>query len=132
MSQENVELFHRGVIAVNRGDIEYMVRHSTEDVVFIPARSAVEGPFVGHEGLRRFFADNAANFETFRASYDDVRDLGDDRVLAIGTIHIRGRGGGVETDIPDAGVMTFRDGKMSRWEDFRERHLALKAVGLEE
>ena len=117
---------------MNRGDVEHWVRGSTQDVVIIAARSEVEGPFVGHDGVRKFFADNATNFEVFQARYDDVRDLGEDRLLAIGTIHIRGRGAGVETDIPAAGIATYRDGKLSRWEDFRERHLALKAVGLEE
>ncbi|HMD57854.1 MAG TPA: nuclear transport factor 2 family protein [Solirubrobacteraceae bacterium] len=131
MSQENVELFRRAT-AINRCDVEYAVRHSTEDVVIIAARSAVEGPFVGHEGVRKFFADNATNFDVFQVRYDDVRDLGEDRVLAMGTIHIRGRGGGVETDIPVAGIATYRDRKLSRWDDFRERRLALKAVGLAE
>src|SRR5438045_1513059 len=132
MSEENVELFHRVNAALNRGDVEWGVRHSTEDVVIVAARSAVEGPFVGHEGVRKFFADNAINFEVFQGRYDDVRDLGEDRVLAIGTIHIRGRGAGVETDVPVAGIATYREGKLSRWEDFRERRLALKAVGLAE
>jgi ketosteroid isomerase-like protein len=132
VSQENVELFHRGTAALNRGDVEYAIRHSTEDVVFIAARSAIERPFVGHEGLRRFAADNAENFEIFEASYDDVRDLGDDRVLAIGSIHIRGRGGGVDTHIPVAGIATYREAKLSKWEDFRDRETALKAAGLKE
>ena len=132
MSQENVELFHRMNAALNRGDVEYVVRNSTEDVVTIAARSAVEGPFVGHEGVRKFFADNAANFEAFQVRYDDVRDLDEDRVLAVGTIHIRGRGAGVETDVPSARIATYRDGKASRWEDFREGRAALKAAGLAE
>jgi ketosteroid isomerase-like protein len=132
MSQENVELFHRVNAAINAGDVEYAVRQTTEDVVLIAARSAVEGAFVGHDGVRRFFADNAENFEQFRVRIDDVRDLGDDRVLAMGTIHVRGRGGGVETDIPMAGIATYRDGKLSRWEDLRERRPALEAAGLAE
>ena len=53
-------------------------------------------------------------------------------VLAIGTIHIRGRGAGIETDIPAAGIATYREGKLSKWEDFRERRAALKAAGLNE
>ena len=132
MSEENVELFHRVAAALNRGDVEYAVRHSTEDVVLIAARSALEGAFVGHDGLRKFFADTATNFEVLQARYDDVRDLGEERVLAIGTIHIRGRGAGVETDVPVAGIATYREGKLSRWEDYRERRAALKAAGLEE
>ena len=81
--------------------------------------------------MRRFWADTAESFEVFQAEFTDVRDLGD-RVLAIGTVHIRGRGGGVDMDIPAAAVATFEDGKMARWEDFRERALALEAVGLRE
>jgi ketosteroid isomerase-like protein len=130
MSEENVELMRRGTAAMNRGDVGYWVRNSTHDVVIVAARSAVEGSFVGHEGVRQFFADNATNFEVFQVRLDDVRDLGEDRVLAIGTIHIRGRGAGVETDVPMAGIATYREGKLRRWEDFRERRAALKAVGL--
>ena len=131
MSQENVELVRGITRAVNHGDADYIIRHTTEDVVIVPARSAVEGPFVGHEGVRRFFADNRQNFEVFQLRADDARVVGDGRVLVTGTVHVRGRGG-VEMNIPYAGVTTFRDGKVSRWEDFRDRRLALEAVGLKE
>jgi ketosteroid isomerase-like protein len=116
--------------AVNRRDLAYLINHTTEDFVLI--RSAVEGAFVGHEGVRRFLADNAENFELFELRADDVRAVGDDRVLVTGTVHVRSSGGGVELDFPFAVVDTFRDGKASRSEDFRDRRLALKAVGLEE
>lgn len=131
MPSENLELIRRGAEALSRGDVEDLVATTTEDVVVFAARSAVEGPYIGHDGLRKFVADNAENFELFEVQLSEVRDLGA-RVLAIGTIHIRGRGGGVETDVPLAGVFTIRDGKVSRWEDFRERKRALEAVGLRE
>ncbi len=131
MSQANVDAFLRGVEASNRGEPEAALETVSEDVVFLPARSAVEGGYHGHDGMRRFWADNEESFEVFQAEFTDVRDLGD-RVLAIGTVHIRGRGGGVDIEIPAAAVATFEDGKMTRWEDFRERALALEAVGLRE
>ncbi len=118
--------------AVNDGNVEYLIQHSTDDVVVLAARSAVEGPLAGHAGVRRFFADNAESFDIFRIDIEELRDLGGGQVLAVGTIHIRGNGGGVETDIPTAGITTFRDGKLSRWEDLRERSLALEAAGLVE
>ena len=131
MSLENVGVMRGITRAINHGDVDYVIRHTTEDVVIVAARSAVEGPFVGHKGVREFFADNR-HFEVFQLHADDVRDLGNGHVLSVGTVHVRGRGGGVETETPFAGVTTFRDGRASRWEDFRERHLALKAVGLED
>jgi ketosteroid isomerase-like protein len=132
MSQENVEAFLEINHALRRGDVEAVLRWVDEEGVLLAARSAVEGAYHGHDGVRRFMADNAENFEKFEPHYPDVRDLGD-RVLAIGTIHVRGRGSGVETDISAAGIATFNaEGRVVRWEDFRERHLALEAVGLSE
>ena len=129
MSRENVEAFQHGVEAIKRNDIEEVLRGVAEDVEWIAARSAVEGAYRGHDGLRRFLADNEESFEVFEPEFRDVRDLGD-RVLAIGTIHIRARGSGVETNIPTAGIATYKQGKLTRWEDFRDRRVALEAAGL--
>jgi ketosteroid isomerase-like protein len=129
MSQENLDAFLAGVQAINRGDVDGLLRFAAQDAVFLPLRSAVEGGYRGHDGLRTFLADNAQTFEVFQADYHDVRELGE-QIVAVGTIHIRGRGSGVETDIPTAGVASFRGGKMTRWQDFGDRQKALEAVGL--
>ena len=126
-----MDAFVRSTEAINSADVEEALRVVTEDVVVRALRSGVEGEYREHAGIRRFFADTADNFDLFRIDYSDVRDLGD-RVLAIGTIHFRGKGSGVETDIPTAGVATFRGGKLASWEDFRERRIALEAAGLTE
>jgi ketosteroid isomerase-like protein len=131
VSEDNVEIVRGIARAIGRGDVDYVIRHTTEDCVLLVARSAVDGPFLGHEGVRRFFASNEESFEVFEIHEHEVRALGADRVLSLGSVHVRGRGGGVETDIPYAGVTTFQDGRATRWEDFRERRLALEAAGLE-
>ena len=124
-----MERFREGIAAARRGDVEAVLDGMSEDVVWIAARSAVEGTYHGHEGIRRFMADNDENFEVFEPDFDELRDLGD-RVLAFGNFRIRARGSGVETRFPVAGIATYRDGKLVRWEDFRERRLALEAAGL--
>ena len=126
-----MRVFEEALDAAGRGDVEAFLRHVDEDIVWIAARSAVEGAYRGHDGIRRFFADNDENFDVFRPEFHEVRDLGG-RILAVGMIHIRARGSTVETDIPVAGIFTFRRGRLLRWEDFRERRLALEAVGLSE
>jgi ketosteroid isomerase-like protein len=129
MSQENVDLFWEGAEAIRRGDVGAVLDGVSEDVVWIAARRAVEGAYHGRGGMRQFLADNAQSFELFEPHFEEVRDLGD-RVLGIGRFRIRARGSGVETDFPVAGIATYREGKLVRWEDFRERHLALQAAGL--
>jgi hypothetical protein len=61
----------------------------------------------------------------------DVRDLGD-RVLALGTIHMIGRGSGIEAEAPVAFVSTVRDGLTTHIKDYGDWAQALEAVGLRE
>jgi ketosteroid isomerase-like protein len=130
MSQENVDAFRRNNEAVSRRDIEAFLEALDPDVEFIPRRAAVQGVYRGHEGARKFLAENAESFDLYQVSHQEVRDLGD-RLLAFGTVRVRGKESGVEITTSTAMVATFRDGKMVRAEDFGERSEALKAVGLE-
>jgi ketosteroid isomerase-like protein len=131
MTQENVDACLRGADAISRGDEEALGQLLHPDVIFEPLRAATEGAFVGHDGVRRFLADTAETFEVFQVSLAEVRDLGDS-VLAIGSIRVRGRGSGVETDIPSAVIAEFRDGLLWRFKDYGEARLAREAAGLRE
>jgi ketosteroid isomerase-like protein len=128
MSQETVDAFRRGTDAINRGDldIEELIH---PEAVFEPLRSRTEGAFVGHEGMRRFIADTEEMFEVFQADYTEVRDLGE-RVLAIGTIRMRAKVSGVETDVPTAVIAEFRDGLVWRFHDYGDARSAKRAAGL--
>ena len=130
MSQENIETYRSGMEAINRGDIEGALRHIDPDVVFEPLRSPVQGAYRGHRGVREWFADTVESFDSFRIDHTEVRDLGEDRVLVIGTLHVRGKNSGIETDVPTAGIATFRAGRMATFRDYAEREAALEAAGL--
>ena len=138
MSEQNVDLFRRGNEALERsleqGDLDdaLVAEFVHPDVVFEPLRSPVEGTYRGLEGYRRFWTDTAESFDRFRFSHSEIRDLGENRVLAIGTLHIRARAGGIETDVPTAGIASFREGRLIHWKDFGDREKALEAAGLSE
>jgi ketosteroid isomerase-like protein len=133
MSEENVEAFRRGTDALERGTVDAALLDELidPDVIFEPLRAPMSGTYRGHDGIRQFIADTAESFDVFRFDRADIRDLGD-RVLAIGTLHIRARQGGVETDVPTAGIATYRDGRLIHWKDFGDRMKALEAAGLRE
>ena len=118
--------------AMNRMDASVLLGMLDEQSVFEPLRSATEGAFVGPEGMRRFLADTAEAFDLFKASYTDVRDLGEGRLLAIGTLRMRGRASRLESDIPTAAVVEFRDRVLVRYKDYGDARLALDAAGLSE
>jgi ketosteroid isomerase-like protein len=129
-TSEHVELVLRGTDAINRLDAAALIEMVDERSVFEPLRSATEGAFVGPEGMRRFLADTAETFDLFKATYPDVRDLGDGRLLAIGTIRMRGRESGVETDVATAAIVEFRDGVLVSYKDYGKAQAALEAAGL--
>jgi ketosteroid isomerase-like protein len=131
MSQENVDAFLRATDAISRREGVHIPQLVHPDAVLETPRSGTEGPFVGHEGMRRFIADTEELFEVYRISYTDVRDLGGDRILAIGSIRMRGRESGVEADVPTAGVVEYRDGLLWRYKDYGDVRAALRATGLE-
>ena len=129
MPADHIEAFLRGVDAINRLDAAAALALTHEEGVFEPLRAETEGAFVGEEGMRRFLADTAETFDLFKALYTDVRDLGDGRLLAIGTIRMRGRESGVEQDVPSAAIVEFRDGRMWRYKDYGDARTALQMAG---
>jgi ketosteroid isomerase-like protein len=128
MSSAEVEAFERGADAINRLDADELADLVHENGVFEPLRAATEGAYIGPEGMRRFVADTIEAFDVFDVTLDEVTGLGNGRVLAIGTIRMRGRGSGFENDVTTAAVAEFRDGRLARYKDFGDPRLARQAA----
>jgi ketosteroid isomerase-like protein len=111
------------------GNVDALTGMCTDDVLFLPGRSALQGEYVGPAGLRAWFADTAETFEVFTATWDEMLDAGE-QVVSIGQVKVRPRGGGPEANIPAAFVVSFQYGKIARAEDLRDRNAALAFVGL--
>jgi ketosteroid isomerase-like protein len=131
MSQENVDRFVKGIDAFNRGDVEGLLRFMDPEIHFVHRLAALQGDFVGLDGVRGWFADLGENFVNGQVECRDVRDLGD-RVLGLGTLHATGKESGVETEQIFAAVARYRDGLMTEYTDFGDVDQALEAAGLRE
>jgi ketosteroid isomerase-like protein len=131
MSRENVDRTRAAIEAMNQRDIEGVLRLLDPEVRFEHRLAALQGSFVGLDGVRGWFADLLEHFDTWQIHCPDIRDL-DDRILALGTIRATGKESGVETELPLTVVMRFRDGLCTDFTDFGDRDQALEAVGLSE
>ena len=133
MSQENVELVRKSIDAINSGDVEEVLSYvHPEGELHSAIIGGAEGNvFRGHDGFRRWYAESMESFEELRTELTEYRDLGD-RIVAIGHIHARGRGSGLEVDSPTGWVFTVRRGKVVRAEGFLNPAEALAAAGLSE
>ena len=127
----NLDAFRAALRLSQRGDWESFAELMHPEGELFAQRSPVQGTYVGREGIARFAADTRETFDVFHGEYPDVRDL-EDRVLAIGTIRVRGRGSQLDTEIPSAILVTYRDGLIYRFRDYGERSKVLEAAGLSE
>jgi ketosteroid isomerase-like protein len=132
MSEGNVKVVHRFVEAWNRSDTDAMLAlFDTDCEVVFPPEVPEPGPFHGHAELRQWAEGFLAAWESHRAEVVEVVESGD-KVVAVLHLVGRGIGSGIEMDETDAHVLTFRDGKITRWQSFNERSEALEAAGLSE
>ena len=136
MSQANVEVVRRVLEAWQRDDFESWLSGIDPDVEWLTAVERGLGRagsvYRGHEGMREFWNLWRTEVDDFWTEAEEIRDLGDDRVLYLGHIRFRGPASGIMVESQLANVQTLRDGKIVRSEDYLSHKEALEAVGLSE
>ncbi len=131
MSDANVELARRSFEAWNQRDVAWFIDNGTEDFEFFPAIvTGVEGQgsaVRGEDQVRQHFADLDETWESFVLDQDEYREVGE-QVVCIVRLRARGRGSGLEMDLPVAMALWFRGDKMARAQSFLDVDQALEAA----
>ena len=131
MSQQNVDAFRAVIEAINeRGadaDLELLDRaiEFREDPEFPDAQV-----YRGRDEVVRNFREFSAAFDYYRFEIEDLRDAGDDKVVAVLREQARGKASGLRVDRRSGWVATFRDGKVLSFEIYLDPAHALEAVAL--
>ncbi len=131
MSQESRKELIRGVFdRWNAGEREIDPQLIHHDFVF---RSGLTNAiYHGHDGYRRWLAEIDDQFSVWHSYVDEFREAPEDRVLALGTVHLRGRASGVEFDQPMAWLVRFEGDQAIEMRTIPDHAQALEAVGLSE
>lgn len=129
MASENVELVRRWNDAFNRRDLDALLEATSSDFEFLPYLGALieRTAYHGHDGVRRYFRDADAAWQTIEARLDEVRDLGD-RTLALGELHGKGRASGLDVRLSLAWVGEIHDGRLTGLYSYETEAEALAAV----
>jgi ketosteroid isomerase-like protein len=134
MSQENVEVVRRMLQAFADGGLNVMAEFWDPDIDRRAAQGALDdiGEMHGPIAVRRHIQDWIDTFDDFSVVVEELRDVGDDRVLTIQRLKGRAKLSGTETDLRYAMVSTVRDGKVVRGREYLRVEDALEVVGLRE
>jgi ketosteroid isomerase-like protein len=134
VSEENVALVCAAWEAWERGDMEAIFAFYDREIVWDQTHyglGGVSGIYHGHEGIRRFFREWLAPFESYYARPEEFIDAGEAVVVRVRQGG-RGKQSGVEVEMPPYWqVYRLRDGHAVRIEVYNDQGEALKAVGLE-
>ena len=128
MSQENVENVRRAFEAWLRGDLEEALAGLDPDLVYKPAQEeAVQGLDAVQASWERW----QASWREQEVTLEETIGAGDHVIQAI-LFRGRGQGSGIEVEGRFFQVLTIKDGKAVRWEEFSDRADALEAAGMSE
>ena len=133
MSHEKVEVVRQAIAAVNSAGPEAALDLYAPDVEFredpkFPEAQTYRGP----DEVVRNFHEFRASFEEYHLEIEELRDAGDDRVLALLNVSARGRSGGLAVSRRSALVVTFRADRISCLEIYLDPNDAFEAVAMRE
>jgi ketosteroid isomerase-like protein len=132
MSDENVEIVRRVYEAFHAGDFEAALASFDPDVMF-DASVRVDGG-IGH-GREEFYAMVAqwvGGWEEWREEIEEIRDLGEGRVLVLSVQRGRGKGSGLEVEARWAVVYGLDGGAITSVRIYPHSEEGLKAARLGE
>jgi ketosteroid isomerase-like protein len=88
---DDIEVVRAVFWAFSERDVEGMLEHAHEDIVFSAVTADYAGrtgPYLGHEGIRDYFRDVAAVWDEIRLTPTEFRRVGD-TVLVTGKVSAR-------------------------------------------
>jgi hypothetical protein len=99
---------------------------TSEDFVL---HSALTGlTYEGHDGIRRWMAEIDDQFESWQLRIDEIRDVGEDWVLGLGAVALRGRASGIEFDQQTGWLVRFEGEQSAEMRLFPSRETAIAAA----
>jgi ketosteroid isomerase-like protein len=126
-----------GVEAFNRRDLDVVAIAYHPELEYYPYREFVEASladrcYFGPSGYRAYiWAQNEVWGNDVRLEPTELIDLGD-RLVLLADMPMRAQASGVPLAEKYAGVMTLRNGRVVRVDDYLDQGQALEAVGLRE
>ena len=126
--EAGIELVRGIVDALNRGDLDEMLRRMDPDFEWTPLEaSPVARVYRGREQVRRYVEDWVGTFESLRLELEGPTQVAD-RVVVEVRGHGRGRASGVELESRFCQVWTLRQATAVAMEEHATREQALASI----
>jgi ketosteroid isomerase-like protein len=137
MSHENVEVARRFIEAILHtqasDDFEPAIAELTSDVEIDDQDIRLDTElYRGRDRLRKWIGVWNESWESWKVEDVVIQPVGEDRVIALFLMRVKGKGSGIELSRRDALVCKLRGGKIAELAYYNDQQQALKVVGLEQ
>ena len=129
---EDFEVVRLTWAAASRMDESGMAAHLHPEVVAVPFGAAMEDrAYRGPAEVMGWWRNEIlTNWESFRVLPEKFERAGD-RLLITGRWNARGKGSGVDLDVPASWVVEVREGKLVYWQTYTDHAEARRDAGLD-
>jgi ketosteroid isomerase-like protein len=132
MSEANGEALKRAFEAYNRRDVDALLHELDAEIEWRPVLPVVLGGdatvYRGHDGVRQLLRDLDEVLAERQIDFSEIREAGDDHVVATGSLRIRGKSSGVLSESPFGCVAELKNGKAIRIQTYLDPSDALEHV----
>lgn len=130
--ESNADRVRWGFNRLMDGDIEALIAFAHPKMEFTPLVTGHAGePYVGHDGIREWFADLQVHFERIASRLESVVEVGD-KVLAEGELIVIGTDDQPTVRSSVSWVVEMHDGKATKLEVFADPAEARRRAGLDQ
>ncbi len=110
----------------NAGERGALADDITDD--FVLDSTLTGQTFHGRQGFAEWMDEIDSNFDAWQLHLGELRRVAPDRYVALGSVHLRGRGSGVEFDQPVGWVFEFEGEKVARMQTLPSHEAAIDAA----
>jgi ketosteroid isomerase-like protein len=130
MSEQNTELVRAYLDAFATGGVDAIVGFWDPEINWRAAEGALDdvGEMHGTAAVRRYVQEWVDLFDDFRVVPEEIRDVGDGRVISVQRISGRAKISGVATEFRFAAVVMIRDAKIVGGREYVTLEEAVNAV----
>jgi len=133
MSGENIEIVRRMFTAFVEGDYERLVDLFDPQIEYDVSRTSPESRVArGHEEIAEVIEQWLATWEDHRLEIVELIDAEDERVVALMREYGKVKGSDAWVEHQVGVLFTLRDGRITRYVEYRDKAGALEAAGLPE
>jgi ketosteroid isomerase-like protein len=124
----NAEYVRGWIEAWNRGELDSLIDDASPDIEWVVAREhPAATTHKGIEGAAGYLRDWIGAMPDLHIEIEEIEEVGD-RVLVVMRMTGTGTGSGAVTEVRNATLNTFRDGKPVRIEEFLHPDEARRAL----